>query len=96
MCLSPGSSTDEFRVGSTLITKKSASKNKGKKPVKRRKPVMMRAVTTLTARYVAFNMSQTDPKPIQSRNLYMIDYLKDYEVTRDEFATVWDELEDDH
>jgi hypothetical protein len=94
--LSPGSSTDEFRAGSTSTTKKSASKNKGKKPVKLQKPVMMRAATTQTARHAVFYMSQTDPKLIQSRNLYAIDYLKDDEVTRDEFATVWNELEDDH
>jgi hypothetical protein len=56
---------------------------------------MMRAGKTQTARYAAFYMSQTDPKLIQCRNLYAIDYLKNHEVTRDEFAALWDELEDD-
>ena len=56
---------------------------------------MMRAGKTQTARYAAFYMSQTDPKLIQSRNLFAIDYLEDHEVTCDEFAIAWDELDDD-
>lgn len=40
-------------------------------------------------------MSQTDTKPIQSRNLYAIDYLKNHEVTCEEFAKAWEDLADD-
>jgi hypothetical protein len=93
---SPGSSTDEFRAGLTSTTKKSTSKNKGKKPVKQQKLVMMWAARTQTTWYAAFYMSQTDPKLIQSRNLYAIDYLKDHEVTCDEFVMIWDGLKDNH
>ena len=72
------------------------SKKKGKKPVKLLKLVMMQAGKTQTTQYIAFYMSQTDPKPIQSRNLFAIDYLQDHVVTCDEFVVAWDELNDNH
>jgi hypothetical protein len=85
----PSTCTDELRVVST------SSKSKGKKLQKQQKPNWMRATAAQTARYAALHVSQTDPKPIRFRNLFAIDYLKTHKVTREEFSTVWDALEDD-
>ncbi|KAI9428723.1 hypothetical protein H4582DRAFT_2066591 [Lactarius indigo] len=34
-------------------------------------------------------------KSTTARNLYAIDFLKDHQVTRDEFAKIWNELDED-